>query len=73
VNVKLQPWPSWSAVAVQVPRTAVLNKFGGWKFTTDGIDVDVWPDTLDRLATYPFFRYAWHMRSNTLIRRENLT
>lgn len=63
------PWAEWPKVAHQIPKDARPNMFGGWKFVVDGVEVDVWPDTLDRLAATYSFVYAWHMASNTLIHK----
>ena len=42
------PIEKWPIIALLIPSDATLNKFGGWRFTTDdGIEVDVWPGTME--------------------------
>lgn len=57
------PWVNWSVACVLIPRNAVSNSLGGWKFQEDNVTVDVWPDTLDRLAKNDLFQWAWHPSS----------
>lgn len=48
----LVPPEKWQTIALLIPQTAVLNKFGGWRFTCeDGKQVDVWPDLLANYLT----------------------
>lgn len=61
------PRDLWTKAAHLIPKDAVPNSFGGWKFTQEGVSVDVWPDTLDSLATSDFFRMAYHPRTGTRI------
>lgn len=55
-----------------VDKECTLNSFGGFKINSDGYDVDVWPDTIDRLAIEyqksGFVDFlALHPRTNKLI------
>lgn len=42
------PPEHWPIVSQMIPKKAKLNKFGGWRFKTKGIEVDIWPDTVER-------------------------
>lgn len=42
------PFAVWHQVCGVIPRTAVPNGFRGWRFSIDGVEVDVWPDDLQR-------------------------
>ncbi len=42
----LVPLEHWQTIALLIPASARPNKFGGWRFKTGSIEVDVWPDTL---------------------------
>lgn len=57
------PWQNWHIASTHIPRNATSNSLGGWKFQEGGVTVDVWPDTLDRLAAKDFFGCAWHPSS----------
>ena len=59
------PWPEWQEACSLIPRNCTTTLFRGWRFVEDGITVDVWPDTLDRLASSPKFVAAWHPMSGT--------
>lgn len=37
------PFDHWEAVSAMIPRDAAPNKFGGWRFMDEGVEVDVWP------------------------------
>ena len=58
------PFEKWQVVAPMIPRDAQPNKFGGWRFTTDGVDVDVFPDNIGRLMSHTGCNDAWHPKSN---------
>ena len=47
----LVPIDRWWAVASFIPGDATPNKFGGWRFESDGIEIDVWPDTVMNYLT----------------------
>lgn len=63
------PYHCWAAAAGLIPNNAVKNTLGGWKYTEDDVTVDVWPDTLDHLASSSMFYAAWHPHSNIRIVR----
>lgn len=42
----LVPLEKWQIIALMIPEDAKPNKFGGWRFTEKGKEIDVWPDTL---------------------------
>jgi len=43
----LVPLEKWQTVSLLIPREAKPNKFGGWRFEEDGIEVDIWPDSVE--------------------------
>lgn len=61
------PIRKWHRAAAYIPEGARVNSFGGWRFTFEGVEIDIWPDTLDRLASYQVFRAAWHPKSGKRI------
>ena len=56
----LVPFHEWHSIAPYIPKDAKPNSFGGWKFTTEGIEVDVWPGDVRFLLTSPLTEYVWH-------------
>lgn len=64
------PWSNWPAAAAHIPPDAKPTTLGGWRFMDGKIEVDVWPDTLDRLAAMDFFRGAWHPKTGTRLTRD---
>lgn len=70
------PWAKWKDAALHVPDDARPNAFGGWKWTDkdeqgNDVVVDMWPDTLDRLASKNQFHAAWHPASGLRIFAED--
>ena len=48
----LVPHDKWQVIALMIPSTAKVNKFGGWRFETEcGKEVDVWPGDLYQYLT----------------------
>jgi hypothetical protein len=62
------PWSRWHEAVTLIPSSASPNTFGGWKYTEDGVDIDVWPDSLDRLAALSQFIIAWHPKSGRIVK-----
>lgn len=43
----LVPYDKWQTVSLLIPKTAVPNNFGGWRFTdSKDNEIDVWPGSL---------------------------
>ena len=66
----LVPFSEWryAAILISYYPDARPNTFGGWKLTSEGTEVDVWPDDLGICLTNHLFEYAWHPRSGTRIK-----
>jgi hypothetical protein len=47
----LVPLDKWTIIAPMIPKKAKMNKFGGWRFKEKGIEIDVWPDTVENYLT----------------------
>jgi len=63
----LVPFSHWVVAAMLIPHDAKPNKFGGWKFTSFGNVIDVWPGDLAWLLTNKASQYAWHVRSGVRV------
>jgi hypothetical protein len=59
----LVPLTEWRQAALLIPPDAKPTMFGGWKFTSDGREVDVWPGELSWLMTNAKAKWAWHVKS----------
>ena len=57
------PLHRWHMAVTHIPPNAVPNNFRGWRWVEDGVQIDCWPDTLDRLCAVQEFRAAWHPKS----------
>lgn len=63
------PFSHWQQASLLIPADAWPNTFGGWKFLSETKEVDVWPGDLAWLLTNQAFKWAWHPRSGTRIKR----
>ena len=68
----LVPFSHWPAAALLVPADAKPTMFGGWKFTTDGREVDLWPGDLAWLATNAKFQHAVQLKHGIRLSRTPL-
>lgn len=67
----LVPFSNWSTASTLIPRSAIPNIFGGWKFIDEGkvkgvfdTIVDVWPGDLSEFLTIDMVKFIWHPRTN---------
>lgn len=65
----LVPWINWHHATLIIPMDAKPNSFGGWKFTIDGYEIDMWPGDLSWFAQLPKFEYAYHVKTEVLIKK----
>ena len=68
----LIPFSEWSKACICVPNDATKNRFGGWKFKEDGIEIDIWPGDLSWFVTLPDFKKAYNYRYNVLLCKEGI-
>lgn len=54
------PFEHWNQAVLLVPKDAVMNTFGGYKFLEGGIEIDVWPDNIGKLLTLSQFTNFWN-------------
>jgi hypothetical protein len=54
----LVPLEHWQTIAMLIPEKARPNKFGGWRFKVEGIEIDVWPDTLQNYLSQCRTKYG---------------
>jgi hypothetical protein len=67
----LVPFRLWKEVSSMLPHIGTvsrLTRFGGLNMTTrDGVQLDVWPDDLDRFMVENTRPHAWHPKSGRLL------
>lgn len=64
------PFHQWRKVSkIAASMDAMLNKHGGSRFIDEGIEVDVWPDTLDTNMLTSFMDWIWQPRFNVRFHR----
>jgi hypothetical protein len=59
----LVPFPGWHIAAGFIPKTAVPNIFGGWKFISHDVELDVWPGDLHVYLRQGLVSAIWHPAS----------
>lgn len=58
------PFSEWSKVACLIPKTARPNSFGGWKFTEDDREIDVWPGEFHDILWVQKMNYIYNPHYN---------
>lgn len=44
----LVPYDKWQIIAMMLPSNAGINKFGGIRFEADGVEIDIWPSSVEK-------------------------
>lgn len=57
------PFSKWQEACMLIPMDATVNHFGGWKCTSEGVEVDVWCGDIGWLMSKSHCKYAWHVAS----------
>lgn len=64
------PFHRWNEVAPMIPKDAIPNTFGGWKFTVDDVEIDIWPEDLsDWLTKLGLVKWVYHPLSGARFTR----
>ncbi len=65
------PFHQWRKVSkiVAAKEGAVLNKHGGTRFIEDGIQIDVWPDTIRENMLTHISKWFWQPRYDIRFKR----
>lgn len=67
------PFGQWKKVAVCIPKDAKPTIFGdGWKFISDGKEVDVWPDDIVNIFLCAKCEWMWQPIRNIRIKKFTL-
>jgi hypothetical protein len=51
-DVMVTELDNWYDIALLIPKDATVNSFGGWKFKDNGVEVDVWPESLEHYLAH---------------------
>jgi len=65
----LIPFHMWNKACLAIPEDAKVNSFGGWKFNVGDIEIDIWPGDLSYLLQRPKTTFAYHLGSDTRVRK----
>lgn len=60
----------WHHVSNLIPKTARPTLFGGWKFESDGQEVDVWPCEIMSIWKCAKCNWMWQPRLNIRVKRD---
>ncbi len=63
------PLKYWQQASSYIPKDAKINRMGGFKCLSDGIEVDVWTGLLEDLVTTNHFKYAYQPLTGIRIKR----
>jgi len=63
------PFSEWGKAAHLIPAHSRVNTFGGWKCTSEGVEIDVWPGELGWLLQRPKCNWAWHPASGIRVQK----
>lgn len=67
------PFSTWGQACLLIPKDAVPNSFGGFRFEDDGMSIDVWPGELGWIFQRPACKWAWHPASGIFITKVKIT
>lgn len=59
----------WQKVCLLIPKDAKLSLFGGFKFISDGMEVDVWMGDIGSVMTCHKCKYAYQPKYDILLKK----
>lgn len=63
------PIKYWAEASNFIPRDAKINRMGGFKCLSEGIEVDVWTGDVNDFLASNYFTFAYHPMSGVRISR----
>ena len=63
------PFEEWKKVSAHIPKDSKPTLFGGWKFISDGKEVDVWPDDVINIFICRKCDWMWQPKMNIRVVR----
>lgn len=63
------PMKEWLTASVLIPKNATINSMGGFKFVSNGIEIDVWTGDCNDFLASNYFKHAYHPKTGIRIKR----
>lgn len=63
------PMKYWLEACSYIPKDAKINRMGGFKCLSEGIEVDVWTGDVDDFLASNYFKCAYHPKTGVRIVR----
>lgn len=63
------PAKYWQTASMILPKNAVLNRMGGLKCISEGVEVDVWTGDMHDFLASEYFKAAYNPRTGVRIKR----
>lgn len=64
------PVSKWPVAASLIPPDAKINRMGGFKCLSEGMEVDVWTCEMNVMLASNYFKAAFHPQTGVLIIRK---
>lgn len=64
------PMSQWRTASALIPKNATINRMGGFKCISEGIEVDVWTGDMHEFLSSAMFKAAYHPQTGIKIIRE---
>ena len=63
------PLKYWMEASNYIPKDSKINRMGGFKCVSDGVEVDVWTGDMNDFLSSDYFSYAYHPKTGVRIVR----
>ena len=63
------PMKNWREACMLIPKDAKINRMGGFKCISDGIEVDVWTGEMSDFLASAYFKKCYHPLTGVKIGR----
>lgn len=63
------PIEKWSLACAIIPIDSKINRMGGFKAISEGIEIDIWTGNMNEMIATARFTYAFHPESGVRIKR----
>lgn len=63
------PFKYWQAASMMIPRNATINRMGGFKCISEGVEIDVWTGEMSDFLACDRFHKCYHPHTGTKIIR----
>jgi hypothetical protein len=63
------PMKYWMEASMLIPKDSKINRMGGFKCVSDGVEVDVWTGDMNDFVASNYFKYAFHPKTGIRIKK----